>query len=133
MRTVGERPLEQRAEVESLEQLHADRRRLLTTLAPLKALHGPFGLFDDRRAQLLEAMKVKARLELLGADGKGKATDEGVKARAAADPAYRKFLDDGLADRITYIRQAVQLSELEERIRAREIELQAYSAEARLR
>lgn len=131
MRTPGSTELERRAEVESLEQLHVQRRQLLTTLAPLKALHGPFGLFDDCRARYLEAMKVKARQAF--ADEGGKGTDEGVKARATADPAYERFLDEGVSARIEYLRQATQLSELEERIRAREIELQAYAAEARLR
>jgi hypothetical protein len=124
------RPIETRAELESLEQLHAERRTLLQTLAPLKALHGPFGLFDDRRSQFLETMKVKARRELMTETGK--ATDEGVKARATADPAYVQFLNRGESDRIEYIRQATSLSELEERIRSREIELMAYAAEARL-
>lgn len=122
--------LESRAGVDSLEQLHDTRRGLIAMLAPLKALHGHNGLFDDRRKQLLEVCKVRARMELTQ-DG-GKATDNAVEARGYADPQYERFLDTGYDDRIACINLQNEVDEISERIKSREIELMAFSAEVRL-
>lgn len=125
------RAIEARAEVDGLGDLHQLRRELLTTLAPLKAMHGHNGLYDDRRKQLLEALKVRARMKFTQ-DGT-KVTEGAVEAAAYADEQYERFLDDGYSERITYIEQASILSEIEERIRSREIELLCYNAESKLR
>lgn len=50
--------LEERAGTESLEHLHAERRKILAANARLIALHGPFGHYDDRRKRMVEAMKI---------------------------------------------------------------------------
>src|SRR5689334_3588344 len=67
------RPVEDRAQVASLGDLQQRRRTLLSTLAPLKALHGHNGIWDDKRKQLLEACKIRARMSL--ADAGQKATE----------------------------------------------------------
>src|SRR5690242_6584527 len=93
--------LETRAGIASLDALHAQRRQLLITLAPLKALHGPGDLWDSKRKQLLEALKVRQRLTLLE---QGQKVTEGlVDAMAYADEQYLRFVDQGIADRIDYI------------------------------
>lgn len=124
------RPVEDRARVDSLGDLHQRRRDLLKTLAPLKALHGHNGLFDDKRKQFLEAMKIKARLALTL--GGVKTTDAAVEAAAYADAQYERFLDSGYTDRIEYITLANELTEIEERIKSREIELLVYNSEVKL-
>lgn len=124
------RAVESRAECECLGDLQARRRVLLTTLAPLKALHGHNGLFDDKRKSMLEAMKVKARMAL-GESG-AKITEGMVDAHAYADPQYERFIDTGITDRVEYIVQQNELTELEERIRSRELELLVFNSEIKL-
>lgn len=124
------RPIEERAEVRALAELHHERRQLMITLAPLKAVHGPFGLFDHRRKSMVEAMKVKARLALTK-DG-GKATEAMIDAEGHGDPQYNDFLDQMYAEKIEYLKQQTTLDEIEEQIRSREIEIQAYNSELRL-
>lgn len=123
------RPVEDRAQVAALGDLHARRRTLLKTLAPLKALHGHNGVWDDKRKAMLEAMKVKHRMN--PAPGV-KVTDSSVDAAAYADPAYEKFLDDGIAARIDYLTQQNELDEIEELIRDRELCLLVYNSEVKL-
>jgi hypothetical protein len=125
------RPVEDRAQVAALGDLHARRRALLATLAPLKALHGHNGLYDDKRKQMLEAMKVKARMMLTPMGGKGP-TDSAVEAHAYADQQYADFIDQGILDRIEYIRLANEATELEELIRDRELCLLVYNSEVKL-
>lgn len=124
------RPVEDRADVLPLGDLHARRRGLLDRLAPLKALHGHSGLFDDKRKRLVEALKVRARMQMVAAGQKP--TDQGVEAAAYADPQYEAFLDAGERDRIEYIRLATELTEIEELIRDRELCLLVYNSEVKL-
>lgn len=122
--------LEERVGVDSMEKLHDARRGLMEQLAPLKALHGHNGLFDDKRKGLLEALKVRARLKITQ-DG-GKATEGAVDALAYADEQYERFLDNGVDDRINYIRLQNEVDEIAERVRSREIELLVFNAELKL-
>lgn len=124
------RPIESRAEVDSLGDLHQRRRTLLAQLNPLKALHGHNGIWDDKRKQMLEAMKIKARMALTEAGQK--ATEGMVDAMAYADPQYESFIDDGIAARIEYLNLQNDADEIAERIRSREIELLAYNGELKL-
>ncbi len=122
--------LEDRASVESLEALHHERRILMRTLAPLKALHGPFGLWDAKRKQMSRACMVRARMAIIARHEKP--TEAMVEAEALCDPQFVAFMDQAERDRIEYLCQQTQLDELEERIRSREIALQAYNSELRL-
>ena len=124
------RPIESRAEVDSLGDLQQRRRALLAQLAPLKALHGHNGLWDNKRKQMLEAIKVRVRMTL-EADGK-KGTDAAVDALAHADEQYARFIDAGITDRIDYLTLQNEADEIAERIRSREIELLAYNGELKL-
>lgn len=56
--------LEARAETDCLDDLHHRRRDLIRRNAKLIALYGNFGHYDDHRKRMVEAMKVKARMEL---------------------------------------------------------------------
>ena len=123
-------PLESRADVDALGDLHARRRLLLTQLAPLKALHGHNGIWDDKRKQMVEACKVRARLTLI--EQGQKATDAAVESAAYADEQYARFIDDGITARIEYLNLQNEYDEIAERIRNREIALLAYNGELKL-
>jgi len=123
-------PLEERAGVDVLDALHAQRRQLLITLAPLKALHGPGDLWDSKRKQMLEALKVRWRLKLM--ETGQKITDATVDAAAYADEQYERFIDQGERDRVEYITQQNRLNEIDERIRNREVSLLVYNSECKL-
>ena len=124
------RPVEDRAQVASLGDLQQRRRALLSTLAPLKALHGHNGIWDDKRKQLLEACKIRARMSL--ADAGQKATEAMVEAMGYADAQYATFIDDGITARIEYVTLANELTEIEEQIRDRELCLLVYNSEVKL-
>lgn len=124
------REIESRAGVDALGALHAQRRQLLVNLAPLKALHGHNGIWDDKRKQMLEAMKVQARMALM--ESGQKVTEGTVDAMAYGDEHYAAFIDQGIAARIEYIRLQNEYDEIAERIRSREIELLAYNSEVKL-
>jgi hypothetical protein len=123
--------LEDRADVASLEGLHADRRSLLKEYATLRALHGPGGKWDAKRKALLEAMKIRARMAL--AERSEKITDAAVDAYGHADEQYVAFVDRGIADATRHIELETAISEIEERIRNREIALSVYGKEVSLR
>lgn len=122
--------LESRADVDSLEDLHQRRRTLLVQLAPLKALHGPFGTWDAKRKQLLEALKVRHRMEL--AQRQEKATEGLIDALAHADEQYARFLEDSTEAKAKYLTLDNELTEIGERIEARNAAIYAYSSEIRL-
>jgi hypothetical protein len=124
------RPVEDRAQVAALGDLQARRRTLLATLAPLKALHGHGGLYDDKRKQLLEACKIRARMTLT--DAGQKITEGMVDAMAYADEQYAAFIDSGITARIDYLTLANELTEIEEQIRDRELCLLVYNSEVKL-
>ena len=122
--------LESRAETDSLEALQRDRKRIVTENARLIALHGPFGLFDARRKQFLEAQKVKARMAMQAAGAK--ITDGAVESEAYGSADYRRFLDQALDDKIAWLNVERELSEIAEKIKNRESAIYAYGQEARL-
>jgi hypothetical protein len=124
------RSLDDRAGVESLERLHHHRRTIMVQLAPLKALHGTFGKWDDYRKRMLAAIAVRVRHELEVAGDR--ATDSIVDALARSDPQYERVLDQGIDGAAQYFRLQVELDEIEERIRSREIGLLAYNSELKL-
>jgi hypothetical protein len=123
--------LEAKAEAESLEELHQERREIVSELAALEALHGMNGLWDDKRRSLRAAIATEIR-DRMAAEGK-KVTEGLIEDMAHADHRYTDFIDHGLADRMQYLQLKVRRDEIQERIRNRELTLTAYSAEARLR
>lgn len=122
--------LERRADVDSLERLHDERRRLYRVSAKLIAMYGPFGIFDDRRKQILEAIKTRVRIEQRGLNVK--ITNDEVSERAHADKQYKDFIDRALDERIEYLKIWNRISEINELIQNRAIALSAYKAELRL-
>lgn len=122
--------LESRAETESLEALHVQRRQILPEYAYLRAMHGAGGKWDNKRKALLEAMKIRARDDMT-AKGE-KITESAVDARGHADDQYVSFIDQGIANATRYVELETEISEIEEKIKGREIALMCYSSETRL-
>lgn len=124
--------LEVRANVLSLDELHARRRLLMERNARLFALYGNFGHYDDHRKRMVEALKVKARMELSHGAEK-KPPEAAIDAAAYGSEEYGAFIDNALGEKIEYLRIATEIGEIEELIRSRELELTAYSREITLR
>jgi hypothetical protein len=124
-------PLEDRSETESLEGLHAARRALLPEYRMLRALHGPGGKWDARRKAMLEAMKIRARMDMTARAEK--ITESAVDAYGHADEQYVAFVEQGIADAARLVDLETAISEIEERIRNREIGQQVYGKEVSLR
>jgi hypothetical protein len=124
--------LEYRANTLSLDELHAKRRLLMERNARLFALYGAFGHYDDHRKRMVEALKVKARMELSQGRDK-KPTEAEIDANAYGSEQYGRFIDTALDEKIEYLKLATEIGEVEELIRSREIELRAYAAETILR
>jgi hypothetical protein len=81
---------------------------------------------------MVEALKVQMRMEL-SAGREKKPTEAEIDAAAYGSEQYGRFIDAALAERITYLRLATEVDEIEEQIRSRELELTAYSREIALR
>jgi hypothetical protein len=124
--------LEERAGVASLEELQTRRRLLIERNTKLFALYGNFGMYDDHRKRMVEALKVKARMEL-SAGREKKPTEAEIDAAAYGSEEYGRFIDSALSEKIDYLKIATEIDEIQELIRSRELELTAYSREISLR
>lgn len=124
--------LEQRAGIASLEELQTRRRLLIERNTKLFALHGSFGHYDDHRKRMLEALKVKARMDLSVGQEK-KPTEAQIDSTAYGSEEYGRFIDQALSEKIDYLKIATEIDEIQEAIRSRELELTAYSRELALR
>ena len=121
------RDIEDRAGVDSLDMLLAKRRDLVERSKELRALHGPFGRWDYKRKNMLEAKKVQARIAIK--ERGDKPTEAMIDAEAHADKQYEAFVDRGIADAISWIEMENDIAEVNDRIRNREIELRCYLSE----
>ena len=123
--------LEERAEIDSLDDLQARRRQLLPEYSALRALHGSNGKWDAKRKALLEALKVRARMD---ATKRGEKVTEGlIDALAHADEQYIAFVDSGIDGATRYVVLETEITEIEEKVRNREFCLTAWSRELALR
>lgn len=125
--------LEERAGVDSLEALQTRRRMIIENNTRLFALYGAFGHYDDHRKHMVEALQVKARMDLSGQQRPKPPTVDEIEATAYGSEDYAKFLDTALAEKVEWLKLSTEITEIEEAIRTREIELRAYTAEIGLR
>lgn len=123
--------LESRADVDSLEDLHQRRRQIMPEYSVLRALHGPFGKWDAKRKAMLCAVKVRVRMATQTAAQK--ITEAAIDDEGHADAQYIRVVDEGIDGATRYAMLDMEISEIEEKIRSREIGLRAYSVEAGLR
>ena len=118
---------EARAGAESLDALQAERAELVSKVAPLSALYGPFGMWDAQRKRRLAVAELKCRNE--AADRQEKMTDKMADAFAHADTDYVAFLDRSLTEKAEYEVLQAKIVALTERIRARETDMNFVRAE----
>ena len=104
--------IEARVGVASLDELQADRRALVTQVAPLRALYGPFGGFDARRKVLLAICASEAR----EAAREGKVTEAAITDAAHAHEAYRDWIDRTEQQRAEYTLLEDAINAINERI-----------------
>lgn len=121
-------PLESRADVDSLEDLQQRRRALIEANGRLIALYGAFGHYDDHRKARVEAAKIAARMQLSAGRDK-KPTEAEIDAYAYGSEEYGAFLDTALTEKIHCLTVLNEISEIEEKIRGRELAIRAYCAE----
>jgi hypothetical protein len=124
------RDIEDKAGIESLEQLHSLRRQLLPEYKTLKALHGPFGKWDFRRKARLEAAKIQARIDVSKTGEKY--TEAMIDTMGHADAGYIQFIEDGIDGATRYVEVETEMNELAERVESRIAELYAWGKEAGL-
>ena len=130
--------LEARADADSLELLHHQRRMVLRELAPLAAIFegGQTPLADGIRKQhralvsrdLLLEMRARGELKKEAKD----LSEAALERMANVDPRHVVFVQKLEKWRIRYVLLKGQLTELQEKIRNRELVLLAYTAELKL-
>lgn len=84
---------EERAGVEPLVVLLAERDALVHEVAPLRAEHGPGGTWDALRKVQLSTVAMKLRAEAIA--GGTKVTEAYLETAAHADSDYVRFVTDG--------------------------------------
>lgn len=92
--------VESRLGIDPLEWLLAERDDLVKQVAPLRARHGPGGLFDDLRGvqRATVAMKLRAQAAASGT----KVTEAYLEDASKADPDYVSFLTAGVLEKIQH-------------------------------
>lgn len=92
--------IEQRMGLPPLEGLLAERDSLVAKVAPLRARHGPGGLFDDLRSvqRATVAMKLRAQAAASGT----KVTEAYLEDASKADADYVAFLTAGVLEKIQH-------------------------------
>lgn len=119
------RELEGRASIESLDDLHKQRRDVIERLAPLELLFGSGG---DRWTALRRQHRDGIAKTLLAEGGKEIAQNR-LEAMANGDPRHLKFVEDTEAKYPTYMMLKTCLSEVAERIDSRQSEMSFVKAE----
>jgi hypothetical protein len=125
-----QRAVESRAEVESLQALHAEKSALMAEFKMLKPLHGPFGKWDSRRRALRAAIRLQARVT---AEAKQMKVNESyLDDLAEGSDAYLALIDEGIAAAVRYTELEHEISIIDDRIQSRQTELLVYNSELRL-
>ncbi len=106
--------VEQRIGIEPLDRLHAERDTIVTELAPLRARHGPGGVWEAQRKVEWSKLAVIYR-EGAQADGK-KMTEAEIEQRAHCAPRYVDFLTQGVSEKVRYFTLETQLDGIADRI-----------------
>jgi len=120
--------LETRAGVESLETLHAERRKIIKAMAPLEMLVGSGGeRWTAKRRQHRDVIG-----KLIQAEAGKEVAANKLEQLANADDRHVKFCEETEARYIEYMTWRTALDEVNERIESRLAEMRFATAEARL-
>ncbi len=90
-------------------------------LKALRALHGKGGKWDAKRKAMLEATKIRARMEAMKAGEK--VTESYIDTLGHADSQYSDFIEQGIAGGIRLVELETLHAEIQERIESRKAEL----------
>lgn len=123
------RELEGRATVESLEELHQQRRDIIELLAPLELLFGSGG--DRWTAARRQHRDGIAKTLLSENSGKDLAQNR-LEMLANGDPRHQRFVEETEAKYPKYMMLKTALSEVEERIESRLAEMRFSVSEMRM-
>lgn len=89
--------IEERLGIEPIDQLLAERYKLVERVADLRARHGAFGVWDHERKTLLATLRMKARA-LATRDGL-KVTEAWLDDNAHSAPEYDEAVAKATMDR----------------------------------
>jgi len=92
--------IELRMGIPSLESLLAERDTLVKELAPLRAKHGPGGIFGDLRKA--ELAKVAAMIRAMAVGSQQKVTEAFIEESAHQHPTYTDFLTQATVEKARY-------------------------------
>lgn len=123
------REFEGKASVESLEELHQQRRDIIELLAPLELLFGSGG---DRWTAMRRQHRDGIAKLILDEPGNSGLAANRLEVLANGDPRHEKFVKDTEAKYPRYMMLKISLTEVEERIESRLAEARFATAEARL-
>ena len=106
--------LEERAQIEPLDDLLAERWALIQQVAPLRAKYGPGGVFDALRK--LEVSTISSQARLLAARDGVKVTEAFLDEQAHASERYAGFLAEATQERIRWITTEAKIDAIDARI-----------------
>lgn len=133
---IARKPIEDRADIESLEYLQHERAQIVPRWAQLGAkFKGGNGVAssDSLRKQNRAQIMCEIAKEKFGPDGLTKERIESILERLAnADPRHIDFCEKLRKEFEEFLTLDVQKTEIEERIQSRNGELFAYAKEAGL-
>lgn len=101
--------VEQRMGIQPLEELLSERDELIARCAPLRARHGPGGVWDDLRRVQRATIAMKLRAQAAATSPPTKVTESFLDDAAQADADYLAFIEAG-------VREKIQHTELENQI-----------------
>jgi len=114
--------IEERMGLVPLEELLAERDKFIKSVAPLRARHGPGGVWDDLRRVHRSTIAMKLRAQKASAGEK--VTEAWLEDAAQADGDYLAFITAGVQEKIAH-------TELENRIQGIEDQINRGQAVAR--
>lgn len=125
--------LESKSEVQPKEWLLAKKRELMREFGPLAAMHRANGQGTpaDAARKRHRALVAKEILDALKAAGQKEPSEAALERMANAHEKHVAFCTQLEADAIRYQILAAEKEEIEYRLRARETELNAWTAEVR--
>lgn len=121
--------MESRVGIEPLDQLLAERERLVGEAASLYALYGPFGTAEHRRKVALATAELQVRAELQ--ESGEKATEGKVDAMARTHSTYLAFLDGMESGRAEWLVIETQLQAIADKVQRGNGLIRAYASEPR--
>jgi hypothetical protein len=132
----GDRAIRSQSEVEAemglrpIEELLARRAQLIRDVAPLRALYGSFGTFDDMRKVELSRIKGLIRAEAT-AEGR-KVSNDIVNDEAHAHPDYVDYITKATNERAHWVNLEGKVEAIEWYIRRGQSVASYLTAECRL-